>query len=143
MVLRRFDPAERCLTLHSDQRSPKLIDIAHEPRVAFHAYDAHAALQIRLSATAKIHTGDDVAHAAWAASAPSARVGYGTSPAPGTPVPAPLPAATDPEAGFANFAVLTLSFDTLEWLWLYHGGHRRAGFTWAADGTRQSAWLVP
>jgi hypothetical protein len=143
MVLRRFDPVARRLALHSDQRSAKLADIAGEPRLADHVYDSHAALQIRLSATAQIHAGDEVAHAAWAASAPSARVGYAISPAPGTAIPAPLPAGTDAETGFCNFAVLALTFDTLEWLWLYHGGHRRARFTWAADGSVESTWLVP
>lgn len=86
MVLRRFSPTARCLMLHTDQRSSKLPDLAAMLRVVVHVYDAHAALQIRLTAAAKIHTGDDIAHAAWAASAPSSRVGYAVSPAPGTEI---------------------------------------------------------
>jgi hypothetical protein len=43
-VLRRFEPAARRLTRHTDRRAAKLTDIAHEPRVAVHVYDARAAL---------------------------------------------------------------------------------------------------
>lgn len=143
MVLRRFDQAARCLTLHSDQRTSKIIDIALMPRVAVHIYDARAALQVRLTARARLHVGDAVARAAWAASAPSSHAVYAISPAPGTQVAAPPPAAANQEEGFNNFAVLALSFDTLEWLWLHHGGHRRARFTWAADGSLHASWLVP
>jgi len=143
MVLRRFEPATRRLTLHTDRRAAKLIDIAHQPCVAVHVYDARAALQVRLSARARIHAGDAVAREAWAAGAPSSHFGYAITPAPGTEIAAPPPAAIGGGAGFGNLALVTLTFDTLEWLWLYHGGHRRACFAWAEDGSHRSAWLVP
>jgi hypothetical protein len=143
IVLRRFEPAARRLTLHTDRRAAKLSEIDHQPRVAVHVYDARGAVQVRLSARAAVHVADDLAREAWAAGVPSSHTCYAVSPAPGTAVAAPPPAPTDPDAGFANFAVLALTFDTLEWLWLYHGGHRRARFTWADDGSRGAAWLVP
>lgn len=143
MVVRGFDQAARRLTLHTDRRASKIIDIVHMPRVAVHVYDARAALQVRLSARAELHSGDGVARAAWATSAPASHAVYAISPAPGTEVPAPPPAPASQEAGFGNFAVLILSFDTLEWLWLHHGGHRRARFAWGTDGSLHAAWLVP
>jgi hypothetical protein len=143
MVLRRFEPAARRLTLHTDRRAAKLIDITHQPCVAVHVYDARAALQVRLGARARIHAGDAVAREAWAAGAPSSHFGYAITPAPGTEIAAPPPAAIGDESGFGNFALVTLTFDTLEWLWLYHGGHRRARFAWADDGSQSAAWLVP
>lgn len=143
MVLRRFEPAARRLTLHTDRRADKLTDIAHEPRLAVHVYDARAALQVRLSAEAHIHAGDAVAREAWAAGAPSSHFGYAITPAPGTEIAAPPPAAIGDASGFGNFALITLTFDMLEWLWLYHGGHRRARFAWADDGSHSAAWLVP
>jgi hypothetical protein len=143
MVLRRFDPAGRQLLLHTDRRAGKLDDIAREPRVAVHVYDARAGLQVRLRASARIHIGDAVARAGWNAGAPRSRACYAIDPAPGTEVSAPPPAPTDEAAGQGNFAVLELTFVSLEWLWLFHGGHRRARFTWAEDGTRHAAWLVP
>jgi hypothetical protein len=143
MVLRRFEPAARRLTLHTDRRAAKLIDIAQQPCVAVHVYDARAALQVRLAARARIHADDEVARDAWAAGAPSSHFGYAITPAPGTEIAAPPPAAIGDESGFRNFALATLTFDTLEWLWLYHGGHRRARFTWADDGSHSASWLVP
>lgn len=143
MVLRRFDQAARRLMLHTDQRASKITDIARMPRVALHVYDTRAALQVRLSARAELHAGDEVARAAWAAIAPASRSVYAISPAPGTEVSAPPPAPVSQEAGLSNFAVLALNFDMLEWLWLHHGGHRRARFTWAANGSLHAAWLVP
>lgn len=143
MVLRRFESAARRLTLHTDRRAAKLTEITHQPSVAVHVYDARAALQVRLSAGAQIHTGDEAARQAWAAGAPSSHFGYAITPAPGSEIPAPPPAAIGDESGFGNFALLTLTFHTLEWLWLHHGGHRRARFSWADDGSHRSAWLVP
>jgi hypothetical protein len=143
MVLRRFEAAARRLTLHTDRRAAKLFEIDHQPRVAVHVYDARAAVQVRLSARAQVHVADDLAREAWVGGAPSSHTCYAVSPAPGTVVAAPPPAATDRDAGFANFAVLALTFDTLEWLWLYHAGHRRARFAWTDDGSRSAAWLVP
>jgi hypothetical protein len=143
MVLRQFEPAARRLTLHTDRRAAKLSEIDHQPRIAVHVYDARAAVQVRLSACALVHVADHLAREAWEAGVPSSHTCYAVSPAPGTIVAAPPPAATDRDAGFENFAVLALTFDTLEWLWLYHGGHRRARFAWADDGSRSAAWLVP
>jgi hypothetical protein len=143
MVLRGFDPAARRLVLHTDRRAGKLVDLGHAPRVAVHVYDPRAAVQVRLSALAQVHVGDAAAHAAWAASAPASRAGYATEPAPGTELPAPPPAPADTDAGFGNFAVLALTFDVLEWLWLHRDGHRRARFAWPADGSPHAAWLVP
>jgi hypothetical protein len=143
MVLRRFNAAARNVTFHSDQRSAKVIDLAADARAAIHVYDAHAALQLRLAARVRVHAGDEAARAAWAAGNPSSHVGYAISPAPGAAVPAPPPASTDPDSGFSNFALLVLSFDTLEWLWLYHGGHRRARFAWDESGAMTATWLVP
>jgi hypothetical protein len=143
MVLRRFEPTARRLTLHTDRRAAKLPDIAHQPSVAVHVYDAHAALQVRLAARAYIHADDAMARRAWEAGAPSSHFGYAITPPPGTETAAPPPASIGDESGFGNFALLELTFHRLEWLWLYHGGHRRARFTWADDGSRSSAWLVP
>ncbi len=143
MVLRQFDPTTRRLLLHTDRRAGKLADLANVPRAAVHVYDARAALQVRLSAHVRVHTDDPVAQAAWAHGAAASHVCYAINPPPGTAVQAPPPAATDQDAGFANFAVLALTFNTLEWLWLYHGGHRRARFVWTAEAPPQATWLVP
>ena len=143
MVLRAFDASARCLALHTDRRAGKIDAIARTPRVAVHVWDKRTAVQIRLSAIARVHVSDDTAHAAWATVPPSSRAVYAIDPAPGTQVSAPPPAPTNREDAFANFAVLALTFDSLDWLWLDQAGHRRARFTWGADGVSHAAWLVP
>lgn len=143
VVLRHFDPAARCLTIHTDRRSAKLRDIRTGMRVALHIYDQAAAIQIRLDAVAAIHLDDPVAHDAWARTPLPSRLGYAMGLAPGTPVSVPPDLPDNSEAGAANLAVLRVTFDRLEWLWLGHDGHRRAAFAWdSADGCG-STWLVP
>ncbi len=143
LVLRGFEPKERCIRLHSDARAGKVAELRAEPRCALHFYDAKAGLQMRLGATASAHEGaDSAADAAWAASREFSRMCYAIEPAPGTPVPAPPDAPRDAEAGRAHFAVILLRFDRLEWLDLAASGHRRARFDWR-EGTLSATWLVP
>ncbi len=143
VVLRGFDPATRRLTIHTDRRSTKLREIEARPFVSLQVYDRSASLQVRLDAVAAIHLDDAVTRSAWMQSPAMSRLAYAINPAPGTPIPAPLAAPDDAEAGAANFAVLQVVFDRLEWLWLSCEGHRRAAFTWRAYGELEATWLVP
>lgn len=147
VVLRGIDRDGRSLRMHCDARSDKAAEIAADPRVALHAYDPAAKIQVRIEGRARLHGQDAVARAAWAASRPMSRVCYGTAPGPGTPLPAgdayALPedeAAV--EAGFPEFRVVVLTAARLDFLYLARRGHRRALFTW--DGEEPSAtWLAP
>ncbi len=148
MVLRAADAGTRTLRLHTDQRSAKLQHIARQPRVSLLFYDAHAKLQLRVSAAATVHANTDVAAQAWAASRPQSRLCYEQAVAPGEPVVSPLPelavdkrfAAADD--GWANFAVLLVTVDAIEWLYLAIEGHRRARWEWR-DGDWQGTWMAP
>jgi len=86
--------------LHTDRRAAKLIDIAHQPSVAVHVYDARVPLQVRISARAQMSAGDAVAREAWAAGAPSSHFGYAITLAPGTEIAAPPLATIGDEMGF-------------------------------------------
>jgi len=148
MVLRAADPVARTLRLHTDVRSQKFVHISRQPRVSVLFYDAHAKLQLRIGARGQMHTGDDVARGAWAASRAQSRLCYEQGLAPGAEVAAPLPelpvdqrfAAADD--GQKNFAVLMVTVDRIEWLYLAIEGHRRARWTWS-DGAWQGTWLAP
>lgn len=148
MVLRGADGASRQLRLHTDTRSEKLAHIADQPRISLAFYDAGAKLQLRLSAHATVHRGDDVARIGWAASRPQSRLCYEQAVAPGVDIPEPMPelpvdhrfATTD--EGFRNFAVLLATVDAIEWLYLAVEGHRRARWVFADDGWR-GVWLAP
>ncbi|MGF3022804.1 pyridoxamine 5'-phosphate oxidase family protein [Methylobacterium aquaticum] len=147
VVLRGVDRASRTLRVHCDARSDKAAEIAADPRVALHVYDAAAKIQVRIEGRARLHGQDALARAAWAASRPMSRVCYGTVPGPGTPLPAggayalPEDAAAG-EAGFAEFRVVVLTAARLDFLYLARQGHRRALFRW--DGEAPAAtWLAP
>ncbi len=142
VVLRGFDAAMRTLRVHTDARSAKAAEAAHDPRVALHFYDPGHRIQVRLAGRAALHSADAVADAAWAATQRQSRFCYAITPAPGTPIAAPLPAPADDAGARPNFLVVCVTFDRLEWLWLAAEGHRRALFTWAG-GARAGQWLTP
>jgi general stress protein 26 len=143
VVLRAVDPAARAVFIHTDRRSPKVAELAADPRAMLQAYDAPARMQIRLAGHATLHHDDAIADAAWAASRETSRMTYATGHPPGTPLPEPPAAPRDAEAGRAHFAVVALHVHTLDCLVLEGAGHRRARFTWGAVGTPAATWLAP
>ncbi|MFK7792808.1 MAG: pyridoxamine 5'-phosphate oxidase family protein [Devosiaceae bacterium] len=147
VVNRGFDMATRTLRFHTDQRSTKLAEIAANPNVAVHMYDAKQKVQMRLKALATAHQSGDLHEGAWAATRDFSRECYRVMRAPGDVIDDPSDlafAANDkPEEGVQNFAAVTLHIQSLEWLYLAHQGHRRALFAWNDDMTMQQNWLVP
>lgn len=147
VVLRGADPGTRTLRFHTDQRSDKAAEIVRTPRVALHAYEAGAKIQVRIEGRARLHAQDAVTEAAWEAALPMSRICYGVVPGPGTPIPAgDAYAMPDDEEKAArdreNFRVVLVTVERLEFLYLAFEGHRRARFSW--DGEEMSGtWLVP
>jgi hypothetical protein len=143
LVLRGFEAVTRTLRLHTDARSAKVDALTHQPRCALHLYDASEGLQLRIGGFASLHSDDAIAEEAWGSSRTASRRVYALSQGPGVPVREPPPAPKDTVTGRANFRVIRIHFDCLEWLELAASGHRRALFRWGADGTASSTWLVP
>ncbi len=152
MVLRGVDLSARTLRFHTDKRAAKLTHITANPRAGVLLYDPAAKLQLRLDARAELHIGDGVAGTGWAASRPQSRQCYAQAATPGQPVADPRAVALPPlnpdgseavpDGGVENFAVLMLTVETIEWLYLAIEGHRRARWTW--DGTCWAGtWLAP
>lgn len=146
VVLRGVEPAARTLRFHTDARSGKARELAADPRIAVHAYDAGAKLQLRLAGEASLHRDDAVADAAWAATRPFSRACYRVASAPGTPAPDPTAALAEAgegeEAGRDAFVAVTVAVARLEMLHLAASGHRRSAFDWRG-GALAMAWLVP
>jgi hypothetical protein len=146
-VLRGVDVGNRRVRFHTDARSHKVDEIERDPRVALHLYDKSAKAQIRLSGIAEV-LGDGLgADTAWAETRDFSRICYRVTRAPGDPIADPrlgLPPTdhADAEAGRSAFRIVVTEVASLEWLYLAHGGHRRALFRF--DGSEASAtWLVP
>lgn len=153
MVLRKCDQAARTMRFHTDVRSDKVTEIGGGAVVSALGYDPTAKIQIRVSGRASVESEGVVADTAWAASNASSRRCYLASLGPGTVNDEPtsgLPASVEgrvpdiaeTEAGRANFAVMMVIVDALEWLYLAHNGHRRARFAWD-DGEWRGVWLIP
>ena len=140
VVLRSWDGPSRTLTIHSDVRAAKVAEVAAQPAVAMHVWDAGANIQLRLWGDAR-RLPEPEAGAAWARLHPGSRASYRAALVPGTPVPDPaaLP-VLDEAAAQANFAVLAVTLRSMEWLHLAADGHRRARFGWEPEC---SEWLVP
>lgn len=144
VVLREADATAGMLRIHCDRRSQKAAEIAREPRVALHAYDAVGRIQVRIEGTVTLHLDDTAAETAWEAALAMSRRTYGIAPGPGTPIPEAAAYAmaedADIEAGRANFAVLTILAEGIDVLTLAHEGHRRAIADLRAD---TATWVVP
>lgn len=148
VVLRAVEPSRRLIRFHTDARSPKVAELARDPRISVLAYDAAAKLQIRLTGTAEVLAEGAAAEQAWSGSRPMSRVCYRVARAPGDAITDPAdglpPAETDdPEAGRAVFRIVLCTAAALDVLYLAHDGHRRAACAYAADGTATATWLVP
>lgn len=144
MVLRACDKSARRLRFHTDIRSRKRDELRADNRIAVHVYDAKAKLQLRFSGRGQLHNKDSVTAEAWAASQPQSRKCYAQPIGSSHAINAPEIAADDlpPDSAYENFAVLLITVDELEWLYLAARGHRRIVFQW--DGTTwQSQWLAP
>ncbi len=145
VTLRAADPAAKTLRFHCDKRNLKVAELAANPAIALSFYDVSDRTQIRAEGRAVLHSGDAFARAAWDGSRPMSRVCYGTAPAPGSVIAArdafALPDADDAiAAGFENFVAVVIMVETMDWLYLRHGGHRRAAFD-LRDGSAR--WLAP
>ncbi|WP_052340805.1 pyridoxamine 5'-phosphate oxidase family protein [Salinarimonas rosea] len=158
VVLRGVEPARARLRFHTDTRSEKVAELRRDARIALHAYDPVAKLQVRIEGAAVLHTADALAEEAWRGSRMASRACYATQPAPGRAIAVPdgfdLPESEDAIlAGRAQFCAVEIVAETLETLWLARDGHRRARFVRRPDGSAEAdcqeatwedaTWLVP
>ena len=153
MVLRHVDPVAATLHFHTDARAPKVAVIEADARVALLFYDPEAKLQLRCTGRGAIAAAGALADAAWTASPASSRRCYLAQAAPGSRTAGPssglphtvegrVPTLAETEPGRAHFAVLTVTLDSIDWLYLAHDGHRRALFERRDDGWTMG-WRIP
>ena len=137
VAIRRADRAERILEAHTDIFSDKIVSLRSNPRGAFHFWIEELRLQIRVQASVEILNGSAVS-GHWAKVPIPSRQSYGTTPAPGVPIPEALSYVKDPDP--ASFAVLRCYIEHID---LVHLGevHRRARFAKERDWIGE--WLSP
>jgi pyridoxamine 5'-phosphate oxidase len=144
MVLRKADRSAATLRFHTDIRSTKASQIAAQASVGILGYDSGAKIQLRATGIASLVQAGPLADSAWAATTQSGRRSYMTTLPPGTPsefatsglplaFEQTVPALSESDESRANFAVVVVTLNHLEWLHLASTGHRRAAFTRAGD----------
>jgi hypothetical protein len=147
LALRAVDREKRRFVFHTDARSDKIAEVTREPRVAVLFFDRDDAVQVRFDGLAELHHRDPASAAAWRDVSGLRRAACSVDAEPGSPLDASqsfasLPATDDPDVAFANFAVLTVDADAIDWLWLGPQDMRRARFAWLG-GHWSSSWIVP
>lgn len=153
MVLRKTDRQAGILRFHTDSRSTKVAHLQAQSTVSVIGYDPGAKVQLRASGNASIVATGELADTAWSSTSQSGRRSYLTTFAPGntsdvatsglpTAFETAVPTLAESEVGRANFAIVPVTLDRLEWLHLASTGHRRAAFT-RTDETWTGGWLIP
>ncbi len=141
VVLREVLNEGRELLAFSDRRAPKIAQIRQHPRIALVFYDGAGPVQLRVHGQAKVDETPDAERWAWLSDAQ--RQNYRSLAIPGTPVLNPSEGwATTDRSGLEEFAVIRMTVETMDWLWLARAGHRRAQFSWEA-GNWCGRWAVP
>lgn len=154
VVLRKVNTEKKQLAFHTDIRSGKWNELNNNNKVSWLFYSPAGRVQIRISATATLHSTDAIANEAWANSTMSSRKVYAGEIGPSNIVDEPCsglsdylnandPTPEESEAGRKNFGIVICQANWMEWLWLNSKGHRRASFTYDAQNNIQANWLIP
>ncbi len=152
VVLRQVDRERGVLGFHTDRRSEKWAELERDPRATLCFYGQ--SVQLRCEGRVVLHVDDAVADLAWKRTGLMSRRCYLAEPAPGSAVAVPTsglsphlaknrPSEAESAAGRANFAVVSLPLQRLEWLHLAFEGHRRAHFARVGFGPWKGEWRVP
>ena len=153
MVLRATNADASHFRFHTDARSPKCDQIGGGAPIALLGYDPAARVQLTVRGVARIDQDGSAAEQAWRASALSSRRCYLAAFPPGTPVDQPTsglpddmldraPTLSESQEGRANFAILQIEAEELEWLRLTSCGNKRALFH-RRDDLWQGQWITP
>jgi len=130
VVLRQVDGEARSLTFHTDLRAPKVSALRASPWLTWIFYEPRTQVQLRVRAAGTIHAGDAIAAEAWDRVPAGSRKNYTTAEAPGTERPHPMAGEYLEKTGVERFAVVRTVAESVDWLWLAEGGHRRARWEW-------------
>ena len=138
VVLRRSDPAVGMVEVFTDATTPKVAEIADNPRVALLIWHAEDQLQIRLRGSAEVITGERVL-ADWQAIGEAQRGNYGTEPSPGTPIAESGAFGRVPDP--ARLAILRITLTEIDAVHLARPHDIRARFARARNW--QGHWVAP
>lgn len=138
VIVRGGDQEKGIIAIHSDLFSSKISELATDPRVSLLIWMPEELVQLRLSGTVRIVTGEEVSPL-WEQTPDAERRDYGHLPPPGTIIADPDHWTITPTQD--RFAVLEILLDHIDAVCLNPAGHRRAAFT--RSNNWQGQWLTP
>lgn len=142
VILRSVKPAERQLVFFTDSRSQKMVDIAHDARVALLFWNARSNTQLRVCGNALPEASELIVNSHWERIPEYARKDYATLSAPGTALDS-ASSGFDFSAARSNFVVLNVIVQQIELLQLDREGHVRLAFVPSLNGDWIKKGLVP
>ncbi|MEN9893511.1 MAG: hypothetical protein RLY78_3806 [Pseudomonadota bacterium] len=138
LVLREVQPAARQLTLYTDARSAKVLQLQARPQGRLVCWSPALGWQLRIRLAMQVQDDGLAVTSRWVRlrASPAARDYLSPLP-PGAPVGGAPPSPAGAQRH--HFAVLQGLVQSIDWLELHAAGHRRACFDAAGDGV----WLTP
>ena len=151
VVLRKALPEERELRFHTDVRSIKWDDLMINPAISALFYDADERVQLRIKGMAELHHENNITAKAWETTTLSSRKCYLTLHSPSSftdlstsglskDIEQEKFTLSESEVGYANFGIVSIRVQSIDWLWLNHSGHRRAFFDYEKESYQ---WMIP
>lgn len=135
VVLREVDPVKQQLTFYTDERSPKVLHIAHQPQVSLVFWCAKLNWQLRIQAIAKRSENQERTHNVWQQVRETAGANdYLSIQAPSSPLHEDGLLSKDNNA----LCIIDLNIQSIDWLSLNRKGHTRAKIE-----KDQLTWLTP
>ena len=155
VVIRRTIEDKRQLYFHSDIRHRKIEALQQHPYISFCVYSKEDKLQFRLHGKAHIHYNNEITESTWGKMQNLSKVCYATDINPGTRIPLMNNGFTKErwekrfdlvheESTFNNFAIVEITLDEIEILYLAIDGHQRHQSIWIDEEKRwEHHWLSP
>lgn len=142
VVLRHADVQHWSLSVYTDGRSPKCLELVAQPMTQLTFWSKRLNWQLRVSAKAKVEFEGERVDSAWERMKQSrASADYLSALPPGHTHYGHEPSLVGSQEALSehHLAVLTFNVTSMDWLELSQNGHRRAKLT--PDGSVM--WLIP
>ena len=145
VILRGFDTEKLIVSIHSDLRAKKIVELQKNDNVCLVFYDDQKKIQLRVRGTANIRESYENS---WNKLSNWSRRCYLSTRNPGMICEFALeaPSSEKSKDGLKNFSVIQILINEIEWLFLASQGHRRAIFSVERNKSKLSVngkWLVP